>query len=81
MKKIVGTRLKNHKVIVSSKLNPARIDGEPHNPFGFLSAAGVVNARHEFAKRQCLLLVIDHQDMNIGRETAGGYRVFSPCQI
>ena len=29
-------------------LNQVRIDGEPHNPFGFSSAAGVVNARDEF---------------------------------
>jgi hypothetical protein len=55
---------------MSSKLNQARINGEPHNSFGFLSAAGVVNACDEFTKRQCLLLVINHQDMNIGQTAA-----------
>jgi hypothetical protein len=55
---------------VSSKLNQVRIDGEPHNPFGFLSAAGGVNGRDQITKRQWLLLVIDLHGMKIGRETA-----------
>jgi hypothetical protein len=69
MKKNVGTRLKNHKAIVSSKLNRARIDGEPHNPFDLLFAVGGVNARDELTKLQWLLLVIDHHGMRIGRDT------------
>jgi hypothetical protein len=37
---------------MSLKLNLARIDGEPHNSFTFLSAAGVVNSHDELTKRQ-----------------------------
>ena len=51
-------RLKNHKASLSSKLNQACIDGEPHNPFGFLSAAGVVNGHDELTKRQVFLPAI-----------------------
>jgi len=51
-------RLKNHKASLSSKLNQACIDGEPHNPFGFLSAAGVVNGHDELTKRQVSLPAI-----------------------
>lgn len=40
------------------KRDPVRIDGEPHNPFGLLSAAGAVNARDELAQRQKFLPVI-----------------------
>jgi hypothetical protein len=49
---------RNHKASLSSKLNQACIDGEPHNPFGFLSAAGVVNGHDELTKRQVSLPAI-----------------------
>ena len=61
---------RNYKAIVASKLNQARLDGEPHNPSGLVFAVGVVNARDELTKRQGLLLVIDLHGMNIGQETA-----------
>jgi hypothetical protein len=59
----------NHKVIASSKLNQVRINGEPHNPFGLVFAAGVVNARDELTKRQCLLLLIGFHDPRLGQAT------------
>jgi len=43
---------------MSLKLNLVRIDGEPHNPPGFLSAAGVVNGHDELTKRQATLPAI-----------------------
>src|ERR1035438_1213438 len=58
MKKIVRTRLKNHKAIVSSKFNQVRIDGQPHNPSGFAFAPSVIDARDEFTKRQASLPAI-----------------------
>ena len=61
---------RNHKALLSAKLNQVRLDGEPHNPSGLVFAVGVVNARDELTKRQRLLLVIDLHGMNIGQETA-----------
>ena len=46
------------------------LDGEPHNPSGFVFVVSVVNARDELTQRQRLLLVIDLHDLNIGQETA-----------
>jgi hypothetical protein len=43
---------------LDAELNQARLDGEPHNSFGLFSAAGVVNARNEFPKRQGFLPAI-----------------------
>jgi hypothetical protein len=48
----------NHKALLAAKFNQARLDGEPHNPFGLLSAKGVVSARDEFPKRQGFLPAI-----------------------
>jgi hypothetical protein len=62
--------LRNHKEVLSAKLNPVRLDGEPHNPFGLLSAAGVVNARDKLTKRQYLLLMVGFHGIRIGRATA-----------
>ena len=47
----------NHEVLFSTKFNPVRVDGAPHNSLGFLSAAGGVNARDELTERQGVLLV------------------------
>ena len=38
---------RNHKALLSAKLNQVRLDGEPHNPSGLALAVGVVNARDE----------------------------------
>jgi hypothetical protein len=72
---------KNRKALLSTKLNEARLDGEPHNPPGLLSAAGVVNARNELPKRQGFLPAIGFHGRNIGRETAPRYGVFTPFWI
>jgi hypothetical protein len=77
-KMLSGPGSRNNKAIVSSKLNQMRIDGGPHNSFGFLSAAGVVNGRDQITKRQWLLLVIEHHGMRIGRETARALWGVSP---
>jgi len=61
---------RNHKALLSAKLNQVRLDGEPRDPSGLVFAVGVVNARDELTKLQWLLLVIDHHGMRIGRETA-----------
>jgi hypothetical protein len=49
---------RNHKVLLSAKLNQVRLVGESHNPSGFAFAADVVNARDEFTKRQGFLPAI-----------------------
>jgi hypothetical protein len=51
---------------VSSKLNQVYIDGELHNPFGVLSAAGVVNGHDELTKRQVFLPAIGFHDTRLG---------------
>jgi hypothetical protein len=61
---------RNHKALLSAKLNQVRLDGEPYNPSGLVFAMNVVNARDELTKRQRLLLVIDLHGLNIGQETA-----------
>lgn len=61
---------RNHKALLSAKLNPVRLDGEPHNPFGLLSAAGVVHPRDELTKRQGLPLLIGFHDTRLGQATA-----------
>jgi len=67
---------RNYKAIVASKLNQARLDGEPHNPSGLVFAVGVVNTHDELTKRQRLLLVIDLHGIRIGRKPHGRYGVF-----
>jgi hypothetical protein len=47
-----------------------RIDSEPHNPLGFLSAIGVVNAHDELTKRQVSLPVIGFHDLKCNRVPA-----------
>jgi hypothetical protein len=49
---------RNHKARLSAKVNQVRRGGEPHHPFGFLFAAGAVNARDEPAKLQDFLPAI-----------------------
>ena len=61
---------RNHKALLSAKLNQVRLDGEPHNPSGLVFAVSVVNTRDELTQRQRLLLVIDLHGLNIGQETA-----------
>jgi hypothetical protein len=61
---------RNHKALLSAKLNQVRLDGEPRDPSGLVFAVGVVNARNELTKRQRLLFMIDLHGMRIGRETA-----------
>jgi hypothetical protein len=48
----------NHPALFSAKLNQVRLDGEPHNSFGFLSAASVVNGHDELTQRQDFLPAI-----------------------
>jgi hypothetical protein len=55
---------------VSSKLNQVHINGEPYNPFGFLSAAGGVHGHDELTKRQVSLPAIGFHDTRLGRVTA-----------
>jgi hypothetical protein len=43
---------RNHMALLSVKLNPMRLDGEPHNPSGLRFAPDIVNTRDEFTKRQ-----------------------------
>ena len=73
---LIETPLRNHKALLSSKLNQVRLDGEPHNPSGLVFAMGVVNTRDELTKRQRLLLMIDLHGMNIGKKPHGRYGVF-----
>ena len=75
---LIETSLRNHKAIVSSKLNEVRLDGESHKPSGLVFAVGVGNARDEFTKRQRLLLVIDLHGKRMGRETARALWGVSP---
>jgi hypothetical protein len=49
---------RNHKVLLSAKLNQVRLDGELHNSFGFALAPDIVNMRDEFAECQESLPVI-----------------------
>jgi len=67
---------RNHKALLSAKLNQVRLDGEPHNPSGLVFAVGVVNTHDELTKRQRLLLVIDLHGIRIGRKPHGRYGVF-----
>ncbi len=45
----VLTPLRNHKALPAAKLNQLRLDGEPHDPSGFFSVAGVVNVLDQLA--------------------------------
>jgi hypothetical protein len=49
---------RNHKTLLSAKLNPVRLDGEPHHPSGFAFAANVVGARDEITERHGFLPAI-----------------------
>jgi hypothetical protein len=46
---------RNHKALMSAKLNQVRLDGEPHKPSGFLFAPEIVNVRDKFTKPQDFL--------------------------
>jgi hypothetical protein len=61
---------RNHKAMLSAKLNPVRLDSEPHNPAGLAFSADVVNARDEFTERQGFLPAIGFHGLRIIRKTA-----------
>ncbi|MGB7746872.1 MAG: hypothetical protein WBN75_06245 [Verrucomicrobiia bacterium] len=63
---------------MSAKLKQAPIDGEPHNSFGFLSAAGVVNSHDDFTKRQVSFPAIGFHGIIVNGKPRGRYGVFTP---
>jgi hypothetical protein len=59
MENLVRTLVKqSYDAALAARRNRARIDSEPHNSFGFLSAVGVVNGHDELTKRQAPLPAI-----------------------
>ena len=59
-----------HESLFFTKLDPVRLEGESHDSFGLVSAAGVVNARDELAERQCFFPLRCLHAVIIGRATA-----------
>ena len=60
-------RLKNHKAILSLKLDQVCIDGEPQNPGAFLTTTDVVSCGDQITERQQFCLVIKLHDMRISQ--------------
>ncbi|HEY5232918.1 MAG TPA: hypothetical protein VIK35_05240 [Verrucomicrobiae bacterium] len=63
-------------MLLSAKLNQARLDGEPHKPSGCAFTAAGVNMRDEFAERQVSLPAITFHGLKYkaeNRATDMGY--------
>ena len=66
----MGTRLKNYKASLPSKLNQVCIDGEPYNSSGPSFTPGVVNGHDEFTKRQVSLPAIGFHGLKCNRASS-----------
>jgi hypothetical protein len=63
---------------VSSKLNQARIDGEPYNSTGLSFTPNVVHGHDELTKRPYLLLLIGFNKTRLGQPTVRALWGVSP---